>query len=410
MNNIEELLKEVKNISQRYEEIAKIAGDNYNVFEVLNIRSKEDSHSRILTNILDPKGIHDCGDIFLRLFFEKFLHDKNNIDFSNCQVYREYYAKELGRPDICIFCQDFGIVIENKIDAPDQGTQLSRYDELLKKKYGEKKYRLFYLTKDGREASKESHCNVEYIRLAYYKDPDVIEIENSNLIKNDILSWIKCCQEKVFNKPLIRETLEQYINMIKIITGQTRSIIMSKDILKMLAKDADNIEAAFEIGENFRSLKLQKHLIHENLFQPLAEWAATEHNDLHLEIKTEIETEKLWKKWFKVITVEKKEWCDKNFRICFEFGEKIAKFEDLHYGLTFTKDCPINKNPEIVEKLRHSSTPPTPEWYQLYPFKECNNWYKNEFAILSKPDNAIVEYFIDKIESLLKFLKEQNLI
>jgi len=412
MNSIEELLKEVKDISQRYDERAKIAGDNYNVFEVLNIRSKEDSHSRILTNILDPKGIHDCGDIFLRLFFEKFLPDKSNIDFSNCKVRREYYAGDLGRPDIRIFCQDFGIVIENKIDAPDRKKQLSNYDTLLKNECGKGKYRLFYLTKDGRKASKESHCYVTYKRLAYYKDPDVIESEsendsdNSELLGNDILSWIECCKEKVLNKPLIRATLEQYINLFK----KTREDEMSEEIVEVLAKDADNIEAAFKIEKNVRFLNLQKYLIYKNLFKPLEKWVATEKSDLHLEVKTEVETDSLWKKYFKVITVEKKEWCDKNFRICFEFGEKIARFEDLHYGLTFTKDCPIDKNPEIVEKLRHSSTPPTPEWYQLYQFKEYNNWDRNVFAILSKPDNDVVESFKKKIEDMLTFIKERNLI
>jgi hypothetical protein len=400
MNNIEELLKEVKDISQRYDEIAKIAGDNYNVFEVLNIRSDEDSHSRILTNILDPKGIHDCGDIFLRLFFEKFLPDKSNIDFSNCQVYREYYAKELGRPDICIFCEDFGIVIENKIDARDQETQLSRYNELLKNKYGEKKYRLFYLTKDGREASDKSHCNVEYMRLAYYKEPDVIENdsdsdsdsgnENNNLIKNDILSWLKCCQEKAFNKPLIRETLEQYINLFK----KTRRIKMSEEVVKVLAKDAENIKAAFEITANTRNLKLQKYLIYENLFKPLKEWIPE-----GLEIETE---EDVGISWFKIISIRKKEWDDKNVRICFEFGGTRGKFENLYYGLAFTKS-ELDKNSEITKKLGYFNQ----AWYQQYKFKEYKNWDRDVFAKLSEPDNDIVKSFKDKINELLDILKEK---
>jgi len=405
MNSIEELLKEVKDISQRYDEIAKIAGDNYNVFEVLNIRSDEDSHSRILTNILDPKGIHNCGDIFLKLFFEKFLPDKSNIDFSNCQVYREYYARELGRPDICIFCNDFGIVIENKIDALDQEKQLSRYDELLKKKYGEKKYRLFYLTKDGREASKESHCNVEYMRLAYYKDPDVIEIENdsnsdnenSNIIKNDILSWIKCCQEKVFNKPLIRETLEQYINLFK----KTRRDKMSEDVVKVLAKDAENIKATFEIAEN--TPKLQEHLIFEYLVKPLKEWEITKQRNL------QIETENVSKSYFKVIIVRKDDWEDKNFCICFEFGGPIGEFKKLYYGLkTATDKDKIDENSDIVKKLGGHSED---YWYsEKFPFiNEYKDWNGTKFAELLKTNNAIVGSFKNKIEELLTFIEKYEL-
>jgi len=416
MNSIEELLKEVKDISQRYAEIAKITGDNYNVFEILGIRSDEDSHSRILTNILDPKGIHDCGDVFLKLFFEKFLPDVIVNDFSKCKVYKERYIGDLGRIDIYIDCQNFGVIIENKIYAEDQDKQLERYDEFLKERYedNKEKYRLFYLTLDGRKASKESHCNIEYMRLAYSKATDAIENEsdsesesdNSKLIDNDILSWLKCCQEKVFNKPLMRETLEQYINLIKILTGQTRRIIMSEDILKVLAKNAENIKAAFEIGENLRTLKLQKRLISENLVKPLIEWAAREQDDLQLEIKTEIETENVWRKWFKVITVEKKEWYDQNFRIGFEFGGNIGTFQNLYYGLTFTKDWPIKKNPEIVEKLGYAQN----SWYWVDTFNEYNNWNGDVFAKLIEPNNAIVDSFIKKIEKLLDFLKSKKLI
>src|SRR5690554_1214303 len=70
--NLRNFLDNVATISKKYEEIAKITGENFNVFKILRLTTNEvRTHSAFIAELLDPKGCHDQGEVFLRLFIEK---------------------------------------------------------------------------------------------------------------------------------------------------------------------------------------------------------------------------------------------------------------------------------------------------------------------------------------------------
>ena len=100
---------------------------DYNVFDVLE--TKEVKHSKFIASLLDPKGLHYQGDLFLNKFIEVCGIDDFGLDTLNSQVYREY--KNI---DIYITDGNKHIIIENKIcDAKDQDKQIYRYIETIKK-------------------------------------------------------------------------------------------------------------------------------------------------------------------------------------------------------------------------------------------------------------------------------------
>ena len=104
----------------------------------------------------------------------------------------------------------YGLIIENKIYAGDQDKQLTRYDNYGKTTFGADGYLLVYLTLYGCDASKESTATksaeeVGYLRLSYAED---------------ILRWLEQCVRLADNKPLVRESLNQYIRTIKQLTYQ----------------------------------------------------------------------------------------------------------------------------------------------------------------------------------------------
>jgi hypothetical protein len=68
MNNIDNLLKQVNLITEKYEAIAKATGENFNIFQTLDLQTKELSHSKIIAELLNPQSSHDKGDMFLKLF------------------------------------------------------------------------------------------------------------------------------------------------------------------------------------------------------------------------------------------------------------------------------------------------------------------------------------------------------
>ena len=237
--DIQRFFQEVASIcalGQAQQEERNRKGENYNLFSILNIERYELKHSALIANLLDPKGSHGCGDAFLRAFFEIALKGTAYPFESSTppNSYTEYYTGPIagdtgGRIDILVKSSHYGLIIENKIYAGDQDKQLTRYDNYGKETFGADGYLLVYLTLYGYDASKESTATksaeeVGYLRLSYAKD---------------ILLWLKECVRLADNKPLVRESLNQYIRTIKQLTYQDMN---QEDIQKIIDLAVDHPE------------------------------------------------------------------------------------------------------------------------------------------------------------------------
>ena len=223
INNLKNLLSNAIIIVKKYDEIAKITGENFNIFSVMRMESDEvKTHSRIIAELLNPKGSHSQGSIFLKLFFAeiKELSRIEDFDFENAKVLveehigliNEDYTKG-GYIDIVIKDNNNQIVIENKIYAVDQFGQLLRY----KNHYPKRK--LLYLTLDCKEPSNESKGN-----LVLNTDFHCISYENN------ILDWLNKCHKETIEQPMLREMIKQYINLIKKLTNKATNKMKSIEI------------------------------------------------------------------------------------------------------------------------------------------------------------------------------------
>ena len=237
--DIQRFFQEVASIcalGQAQQEERNRKGENYNLFSILSIERYELKHSALIANLLDPKGSHGCGDAFLRAFFEIALKERT-YPFEDCTLphsYTEYYTGPIagdtgGRIDILVKSSHYGLIIENKIYAGDQDKQLTRYDNYGKETFGADGYLLVYLTLYGCDASKESTATkraeeVGYLRLSYAED---------------ILRWLEQCVRLADNKPLVRESLNQYIRTIKQLTYQDMN---QKNIEKIIDLAVDHPE------------------------------------------------------------------------------------------------------------------------------------------------------------------------
>ena len=218
--SLETLLDQVRKIFARYEEEERKFGDKFNVFKVLGIKDLELFHSRFLYTLLDPKGDHGQDDLFLKLFFQSVLPSEigitENIRLIDVRVYKEFDADNYGRFDIFIRHNIFNLIIENKIHAQDNPDQIQKYYCYLSIKFPESNNYILYLTLNG-----SSPVN-----------SDISHIKNNLICKSykiDIIDWLEKCNEKCCNLPLLHETITQYINIIKILTGQTRSKTMKQN-------------------------------------------------------------------------------------------------------------------------------------------------------------------------------------
>ena len=219
-------------------------GENYNLFSILSIERYELKHSALIANLLDPEESHGCGDAFLRAFFEIALKGTAYPFESSTppDSLTEHYIGPIagdtgGRIDILVKSSQYGLIIENKIYAGDQDKQLIRYDNYGKEIFGADGYLLVYLTLYGYDASKESTATksaeeVGYLRLSYAED---------------ILRWLEQCVRLADNKPLVRESLNQYIRTIKQLTYQDMNL---KNIRKIIDLAVDHPEVVATLSSN----------------------------------------------------------------------------------------------------------------------------------------------------------------
>ena len=261
-NKFENLLTNVSLISKKYDDIAKITGENFNIFSVMQMESNERyTHSAIIGELLNPKGSHGQGSVFLQLFFEEIKELKciENYNFDNSKCIIEQHIGTIdvdytkgGFIDIVLKDDKNVIVIENKIYASDQRNQLKRYKNYYPNSV------LLYLNLNGDSPSKDSTLD-----LILDKDFHIISYQN------EITNWLEKCQKETYDQPILRETVKQYLNLVKKLTNQTINDTMSKeikDLIKSNIKSASGIynnylSAKFEIGEEIRNGVIEELII-----------------------------------------------------------------------------------------------------------------------------------------------------
>lgn len=216
MDKLNSLINQVSEIVLRdktQQEERRKRGECFNIFEVLGLQTSEVRlHSAIIAELLNPKGNHGLGDKFLKAFIDDVIPEqcRFTLDALSAKVYTEFNIGNIskdytegGRIDLLI--QDNvkqTIIIENKIYAGDQPCQLLRYNNYARKELSIGKYVILYLTLYGGQPNEDSIGDEEFDFwcISY---------------KADILSWLEHCLEIAVRYPLVRETIQQYINNLK---------------------------------------------------------------------------------------------------------------------------------------------------------------------------------------------------
>ena len=255
MNDIINILNQVRIVSRKIKEQRKEKfehGENYNIFYDLGFMSDEvHLHSMFLANLLNPKGSHGQRGKFLEAFlkmlqksFPAISADNLELNITNASVEVEKYIgrqtdSEGGRIDIYFTDGKHSIIIENKIYAGDQHHQMLRYWNYGMSQKGddtEKSFVLIYLTLDGYSPSKDSLGED-------LKENDIVCLS----YKSDIRGWLDRCVELASRTPLVRETINQYISTIDILTNNVMED--NKELLDILSKE-ENLDAIYDIASN----------------------------------------------------------------------------------------------------------------------------------------------------------------
>ena len=272
-------------------------GELFNIFEVLGMTSNEvKTHSSFIAELLRPDGSHGMGHTPLSLFIQVINNRVCDFDFDvdGAQISVEKHigliddsSEEGGRIDILIESHGKAILVENKVFANDQEKQLIRYYNYARKQY--KSFILLYLNReDGRLASLNSsksektelNAGEHYWPISYEKE---------------IHAWIKMCLLESYNKPIIRETLNQYLSLILNLTNNMEN--SDKEVIEKMIAYPAVVTKILRLQEDYKINVIKKRLV--ELFDKYAK-----ENNLEMAISKGFLEGKRWER----LSLWKKEW------------------------------------------------------------------------------------------------------
>lgn len=383
MKELQNLLQQIATITQKNSEILNATGGRFNMFRICGVNHYENTHSAIIAELLNPKGTHSLKSELLEAFLSLIDKDFVPTDFnpSNATVYTEYTTTDKGRIDILIKdANKNALIIENKIYAADQYEQLKRYDQFAKKEF--KAYQIYYLTLWGSEASLQSGEGVNYLTISY---------------ADTIIRWLDKCIALAARLPLVRETLIQYSNHLKILTNQDMNAKNQEEIVKTLA-DFGNLEAVQNVFLNYP--KVFDYLAKQYFNPKMEEFAHQKGLIYHYE-RTDEKNHGSYISFY----ITKEQWKGK-IGIDFDFEEG-----SYYYGVyNDPKKYQLSQENKtfLHQQLREKGIPVLDtDWYPFYENIESLTIASWESDIVKS--DIFFKSCKSKIETLLEVLEEMDL-
>ena len=220
---------------------------DYNIFTLFhNFSDEVNLHSNFIASLLDPNGDHYKGDLFLKLFLETCGIDDFSIDTSTATIFKEF--KHI---DIYISDGKKHIILENKVYAKDQPTQIARYiDTIQKEGAKDEDICVLYLHPDGKLPDDQSFG--DYHTRLLGENPS-IKFKVISYGK-EILEWIDRCKNEVSNITDLNVFLSQYKDVIEMIYNRYKRID-EMETANLVEIFKENYTAASEIANNYQETR-----------------------------------------------------------------------------------------------------------------------------------------------------------
>lgn len=168
-----------------------------NIFRVLRMERDEVVMCRFLADLLDHRGWHGRGTVFLESFLRTFVKEVNvkTVRLESTCVMTEYLIDNGRRIDIMLLNPAFSLPVEAKINAGDQQGQCYDYVPYARNT------KLIYLTKDGHAPSEWSRTAANGAKMLPEKEIRCV-------------SWEKIC-DWLETVPETPELVQQYVEAIR---------------------------------------------------------------------------------------------------------------------------------------------------------------------------------------------------
>lgn len=220
---------------------------DFNLFDFL--RSDEIGLSRCISSLLNPKGKHGQGCVFLSLFAARFLPQSWDVD-ENCAVTLEKQTSESRRIDIYLRLSSGNIIgIENKPWAGDQPEQLSDYATFIATQATGKAWHLFYLSNYNPSEKSLSSKKQEQLKAAGHY---------SNISFHSLISWLEECSNQA-KASQVKLFIDELVKFIKEKINGELDMTEENEVKSIILATEDSLESAFAIANSLHATK--QHLL-----------------------------------------------------------------------------------------------------------------------------------------------------
>jgi len=131
---LEECLAIYQNLKSENKKLIDQGVHDYSLINaLLKTNDEVRLHSKFIFSMINPNGLHYCGNKFLKVFLSLLPDElKSFIDPESARVFREK-----GKIDLLIHDDNNFLIVENKLNAVDQKYQITRYIQYIQKEFCE---------------------------------------------------------------------------------------------------------------------------------------------------------------------------------------------------------------------------------------------------------------------------------
>ena len=210
------------------------------------LQRDENALSSYVSMLLDPKGSHGQGDLYLTKFLA-LLPD--TVAFASSEellgAHTEFRLPSHRRMDIYLQFRNGGLAIENKPWASDQKDQLLDYARYLKSQHTNDHWGLIYL------------CNGEINEHTLPKNtPTDLTEKVTTLDFFQLARWLDDCALHT-RAPAVRLLVEALAQFIREHINGELLVDNGQELTALILRNEENVKAAFQISQQLHAAKRQ---------------------------------------------------------------------------------------------------------------------------------------------------------
>ena len=203
------------------EQLEAILGE-FNLFEAAGLRREEVRHSRFLSFLLNPRGAHGLGPLFVTRFLQAAVHGRapeevgvTALDLELMNLGDLTVECERERIDILMLSEAnrFAVVVENKVGAGEHSNQLPRYLKAVGAMRPGWRVLPILLSPEGIEPSDERYFPVSYETVAAILGT-ILDTRRTTLgpdVALVLAHYERLLQRHVVTDPKLKELLLQIV-------------------------------------------------------------------------------------------------------------------------------------------------------------------------------------------------------